>query len=127
MDSEREPGSLLDVPGAFEVIAARRFFAALAARDAALLIELLDEAPTFRNIDGPVPVVGRGELARALADRGEGVRHHVAEVAGSPGEARVRFILVVEGVPGGIVLEALLTFFERRLRDIVVTTPDDRR
>src|SRR5689334_1245013 len=96
-------GAVLEVPGAFEVIAAREFFRALATRDVRSLLELLDERPSFANMDGPVAVAGRAELAQSLARHGDDVEYQLAEVEGAPGVARARFVLVVEGVPGGIV------------------------
>jgi hypothetical protein len=123
MNPTSKDAAMFDVPGAFEVLAARRFFGALAARDIALLLELLHETPSFENVDGPMEVAGRVELARTLAGHADDVEYQLADVEASPGLARVRFILLVEGVPGGIVLEAVLRFVERRIHAIRVAPP----
>ena len=116
----REP----DFPGALEVVATRRFFQALAARDPARLAELLAPAPRFENVDGPIAVEGRAALAHSLVGREEGVEYALAEVEASPGQARARFLLLVDGVPGSIVLDAQLSFAEGLIAAIRVVPPE---
>jgi hypothetical protein len=111
------------VPGQFELNAARRFFFALDHRDERLLAALLDERPSFHNVDGPVPVQGGEALARTLVAREPGVAYELFEVAAQPGRADARFVLLVDGVPGGIVLEAVLGFAGARIASIHVHQP----
>jgi hypothetical protein len=114
---------LAEIPGAFEVIAARRFFAALAERDARILCELLDEAPSFENFDGPIAVDSRAALARTLSGRADDVAYELVDICGSPGSAVCRFLLLVGGVPGVILLEARLGFAGERISSIRVHQP----
>jgi hypothetical protein len=114
---------LAHVPGALEVVAVRRFFAALSARDVVTLAALLADEPSFENIDGPVAVADGAALARSLAGHADDVDYPLAEVEGAPGAALARFVLVVGGVPGGIVLEAALAFDDGRIRSIRVQAP----
>ena len=102
---------------------ARRFFAALVERDARVLYDLLDDLPSFENFDGPVSVDGRAALARALVSRAADVRYELQEVRTAPAEARCRFLLLVEGVPGDILLEAHFRFDGARIRHIRVGQP----
>ena len=103
------------VPGQFEVEAARRFFFGLSTRNREVMGALLGDHATFENIDGPVAVDCREALAGALAARGSDVDYELVDVEGSPGEARARFLLFVEGVPGAVLLRAVLLFEELRI------------
>lgn len=118
-DQARPPRAMLP-PGHFELQAARRFFQALSARDVAGLSRLLDERPSLHNIDGPVPVGGAEALARRLAGRDGGVGYELVDVMAQPGRADARFVLLVDGVPGAIVLEAVLGFAGQRIASIHV-------
>lgn len=117
----RAPATRLLAPDPADL--ARRFFAALVDRDARALYDLLDEIPTFENFDGPVSVDGRAALARTLAGRASDVRYELLDVRAAPAEARCRFLLLVDGVPGDIPLEAHLRFAGDRIRHIRVGQP----
>ena len=120
LDGLNNPFSL---PGQYELHVARRFFGALGERNAQLMAALLDERPSFCNMDGPVRVEGAVDLARTLAGREPGVAYELVEVAAQPGRADARFMLLVEGVPGGILLEAVLGFAGERIASIHVHQP----
>jgi hypothetical protein len=111
-------------PGEMEVARARRFFAALQSGDARALAALLDEGAVLRNMDGPVPVANRNQLAEHLAGHSREVDYQLEEIAASPGFARARFTLVVADVPGGVLLDAHLTFTGDRIVSIVVREAD---
>jgi hypothetical protein len=101
-----------------------QFFTALSAGDLAALVELLDETAWLENIDGPVPTAGRHELAAFLAGHSREVEYRLEEVYADLGRARARFSLLVAEVPGGILLEACLSFREGRITAIVVRQPE---
>jgi hypothetical protein len=111
-------------PGADEVMRARRFFAALQRGDARAMAELLDDQAVLHNMDGPAPVANRHELAERLAGHSPDVEYRLEEIAAAPGFARARFTLLVAEVPGGVALEAHLTFAGERIVSIVVRAPD---
>lgn len=111
------------LPGQLELHLARRFFSALSRRDVPRMTALLDARPSFCNMDGPVDHPGPDALARALAGRDHGVDYELVEVAAQPGRADARFLLVVEGVPGTILLEAVLGFAGERIASIHVHQP----
>lgn len=111
-------------PGEWEAQMTLRFFAALAASDTAALADLLDETAWLENIDGPVPTAGRHELAELLASHSREVEYRLEEVYAGLGNARARFSLLVAEVPGGILLEAYLSFREKRITAIAVRQPE---
>ena len=111
-------------PGEWEAQMTLHFFGALEAGDATALADLLDETAWLENIDGPVPTAGRHELAALLAGHSREVEYRLEEVHAGLGCARARFSLLVAEVPGGIPLEACLSFREKRITTIVVRQPE---
>ncbi|HEX2573357.1 MAG TPA: hypothetical protein VH877_27660 [Polyangia bacterium] len=118
------PPAWIFKPGEREAEVTFQFFAALTAGDASALAELLDEAAWLENIDGPVPTAGRHELAALLAGHSREVEYRLEEVYAGVGRSRARFSLLVAEVPGGILLEACLSFRDRHITAIVVRQPE---